>query len=218
MSTWIFRNANVILPVDPSLKGQIIRNADANGRKIHWVPNGFDAEFWNIGGEKEDFFLTVCSEAEENYLIKGLDRFFCLARLLPEKSFIVVGPGETLNPRIKIPRNVQVVGHKTSEALRDYFRRAKYYCQFSRHEGLPNALCEAMLCGCYPIGTRVNGIVTAIGDVGLLVDDIDVGLVDKIRGMKIFHPIKYRRQILENFPMERREQELRFYIDKLIGD
>ena len=46
--------------------------------------------------------------------------------------------------------------------LLEYYRRAKVYCQPSRREGLPGALCEAMLCGCYPVVTGTGGMPEAV--------------------------------------------------------
>ena len=55
-----------------------------------------------------------------------------------------------------------------SWALRKYFSTSQFYIQASRLEGLPNALCEAMLCECIPIGNSVFGIPSAIGNTGML--------------------------------------------------
>ena len=62
---------------------------------------------------------------------------------------------------------------KSKIELREYFSESQYYIQASRIEGLPNALCEAMLCECIPIGNAVFGIPKAIGNTGLIFDGIE---------------------------------------------
>lgn len=43
-------------------------------------------------------------------------------------------------------------------------------------EGLPTAVCEAMLCECVPVGTNRYGIPIAIGDTGFYTEYGDVEL------------------------------------------
>jgi len=61
---------------------------------------------------------------------------------------------------------IKFTGIVPDEELIKYYQKAKVY-QLSEYEGLPNALCEAMLCECVPAGTRYCGIPTAIGDTGM---------------------------------------------------
>src|SRR5690606_39307412 len=52
------------------------------------------------------------------------------------------------------PENVTIVGPRPREALPAEYGAASVYLQLSRSEGLPNVLCEAMACGCIPVGDR----------------------------------------------------------------
>ena len=46
---------------------------------------------------------------------------------------------------------------------------ATFYLQLSLSEGFPNALCEAMLCGCIPIVSDVSSMPGIVADKGLVV-------------------------------------------------
>ena len=48
--------------------------------------------------------------------------------------------------KAKASHNVEFAGFVPHDQLASYYQRAKVYCQLSAYEGLPNALCEAMLC------------------------------------------------------------------------
>jgi glycosyltransferase involved in cell wall biosynthesis len=105
------------------------------------------------------------------------------------------------------------------EKLVGHYQRAKVYCQPSYTEGLPNSLCEAMLCGCIPVGTRAGGIPTAIGETGYIVEYRDqTGLVDAVR-LALAAPVEKgraaRARIAAEFTRERREQSLCRVIDQL---
>ena len=98
-------------------------------------------------------------------------------------KFVVVGPHHDNSIR-KLKSiasgNVKFTGFVPDEELIKYYQKAKVYCQLSRYEGLLNALCEAMLCACVPVGTRYCGIPPAIGDTGMclmVIQKIDLSFV-----------------------------------------
>lgn len=126
--------------------------------------------------EREKIILTVSvTENQQRVFIKGLDRFRELAENMPDYRFIIVGVNENARHLFEsVPENLILLPSQKQSELTDYYLKASFYAQFSRSEGLPNALCEGMLYGCIPIGTRVGGIPAAIGNLGLLMDEWDV--------------------------------------------
>lgn len=213
MAGYVLRNATHVLVVDPSLKTSVISLAGYSGGNISYVPTGYDSDFWKPLGEKENIVLTVAAiDDEVTYRRKGIDLLFDAALRLPNLKFIVVGMSETVRRAKTVPPNAEVVPKIPREELLGYYQRAKVYCQPSRHEGLPNALCEAMLCGCYPVVTGVNGNPTALGDTGTILGGSDpeelTSAILKGLSSHFTEGMRARARIVSVFTRPRRNNEL----------
>lgn len=212
---WAMRNAHKLLVVDPFFIDEIRRLARYEGSNIEYIPTGYDSGYWSPEGVKEHLVLTVAACHDRDRMKKkGLDVLFAAARVMPEQRFVVVGIVRTLADEVRreAPRNVEIVPFAGRNELLALYRRAGVYCQPSFTEGLPNSLCEAMLCECIPVGTNVGGIPTAIADAGFLVPYGDPhALAEGIRQALAAPPElgkKARNHIKTNFTLERREREL----------
>lgn len=221
---YAFRNADRLLVVDPFLHGEATRLARYDGGNILYVPTGYDPGYWRPGPAKEPLVLTVAA-CHDRWRMKkkGVDKVFDAAREMPDIRFRLIGVQERLLLEIRptIPPNVEVIPYVPQEQLLGYYQRAKVYCQPSFTEGLPNSLCEAMLCGCIPVGTGAGGIPTAIGDTGYIVERADQrGLVDALR-RALAAPdtdgLRARTRVAQEFTVERRRQALHAVIDGLTG-
>ena len=79
-------------------------------------------------------------------------------------------------------------------------------------EGLPNSLCEAMLCECIPIGSEYFGIPYAIGDTGLTFSHSNSiqTVVEFILGTKEKSPsYRARKRIVNYFNVDSRRQHFK---------
>ncbi|MGF3555341.1 MAG: glycosyltransferase family 4 protein, partial [Thermoplasmatota archaeon] len=56
---YVYNNADKILVVDLSLKRDIIKNARVSGNNIGYLPTGYDFNYWEPKGKKENIVLTV---------------------------------------------------------------------------------------------------------------------------------------------------------------
>ena len=182
--------------------------------KIQIIPTAYSPLFWKKTKEKKFKTILTVANIDDNRVIeiKGIPLIFNLAKKIPEFQFTIVGlKNDSLIDSFEKPKNVEFVKPKNKLQLRDYYSEAQYYFQPSRIEGLPNALCEAMLCECIPIGNKVFGIPNAIGKTGLLFDGINE--IEKIasflRTNKKINSLQARKRIMNLFSEEKRIDKLR---------
>lgn len=220
MVKYIIVNADKILTVDDGLKKNAIENIEVDGENIQTIPTGYDYGIYKPKGEKENFVLNVCEgDYWERIILKGTNNFVLSAQFLLDIKFLIIGVhGEALKKLKEIaPQNVEFIGPISQQELIPFYQKAKVYCQLSMREGLPNALCEAMLCECVPVGADVQGIQTAIGDTGFYVTYGDTkATADAIKKALRSEGKEARERIKTMFPIERRERELIETINELL--
>ncbi|MEW5797413.1 MAG: glycosyltransferase family 4 protein [Bacteroidota bacterium] len=213
-------HADAVLAVDESLKREAIRLAKYDGHNIQVVPTGYDPERWKPGAVKENFVLSVGSiHTLARFKKKGFDILLDVAHNMTDVQFIIIGIAESVAQQFSVPDNVHIYPSLTQEELLLYYQRAHVYCQLSRHEGLPNSLCEAMLCECIPVGSDRFGIPNGIGDTGFIVDpERRNDIVSAIRNALMLNADagkKARKRIIENFPQTLRTEQLHQVIRSL---
>ncbi len=237
LSTWraplarfVLSQADVLLPVSPSLVHSIntfsewpnttehgIRVfAPASRADIRVTPTGYDPNRWPLGpAERRPVVSTVANvDSDRTLRRKGIDLFFEAARRMPDTEFRVVGVPhpERVRTQYDVSENVRLIRPVERDQLVEHYHETSVYVQLSRAEGLPNVLCEAMMCGCIPVGSRAFGIPDGIGDAGFVVDAPDLdAIVDAIRralGAKPQMRSAARHHIIEHFDRDRRRRTL----------
>lgn len=182
---FVYKHVDKILIVAPFLKDDIIKNAKIKGDCIEFVPTGFAPDYWKPGEKKENIVITVTgARTLLNVKLKGLETFVRSAEHIPGTKFIAINVRNDAKICLEkiAPKNVEFTEFLSDNEILDYYQRAKVYCQLSYREGLPTALCEAMLCECIPVGSRIAGVMTAIGDTGFYTEYGDEkGTADMIR-------------------------------------
>ena len=126
-------------------------------------------------------FITVSSRfASPVFENKGLDIIIELSKLNPDFHFSILGNNDGGINEKSIPSNLHLIKPGNADHLRFHLSQHQYYLQVSIAEGFPNALCEAMLCGCIPIGSNVFGIPDIIGKTGYILKKKEINLLNQI--------------------------------------
>lgn len=227
---YAMKNATYLLPVSPNLvryENKFVAETPVYGGisyfvpkikgQIKVIPNGFDGIFWQKKPEivKQNIILTVAQVSNDiTFYLKGLDMFIKCAEKFPDCQFNAVGvSGEYLNSyEQNLPSNFKAIPSTTPEELLEYYSMAKVFCLFSLSEGMPNVLCEAMLCECIPVGTDVTSIPHIIGDSGFVIknkriEEYENGIQEALNADQNIGK-SARNRILLEFSLEQRKASI----------
>lgn len=202
---------------DPPTEAGIKRFSPDTRANIQVVPNGFKTALWKPAeeGKRDRTILSVAIIHDHaTFKIKGAEYFIGLARSMPDERFVYVGlsPVFAKELELELPANLKLVEAVPPDELLAYYQESKVFCIFSLTEGMPNALCEAMLCGCVPVGSNVSIIPEIIGDTGFIVLHKEVSEMKEAVLKAINFPEQNRRnareRILQHYSYEKRESEL----------
>ena len=197
--------------------------------KIIVIPNGIETnKFYREPSIPKDpkTILTVGTmNSVYDFLNKGFDLFISLARRNPDLNFILVGIKKPFLPWIEkqypfydIPNLKVIYSFCPHEVLFESYNKAKVFIQASITEGMPNTLCEAMLCECIPVGSNVNGIPDAIGDTGIIIKKRDVTELEAglRKAIELNTGVEASRRIKENFSFDLREKNLISALEEIV--
>jgi len=183
------------------------------------VSNGFDESFWKVNKKKviPQSFISIAYAADKTRLtLKGFDSVIKLARQFEEATFTLVGLSKEVSNKLKLPSNITVYESLSSEKMKEQLAKNQLYLQLTLSEGFPNALAEAMLCQCIPIGSAVGGIPKIISKYGVILQkqDFDV-LTNEVKKLVVLHQsdlkergVAARQHIVANFSLENRAKIL----------
>ena len=214
--------ATFCFPVAEALKKKLLQiNPKA---KCEVIATRQDSEkFFFKEYERPKRIVTVSGTRNyQRLMVKGLDRFRELALLLPEFEFQIIGATEKVRNYFEpLPANLVLLPSADFGRMNQYYRDTSFYAQLSRSEGLPNALCEAMLCGCIPIGTDVGDVRLAIGNTGLAIKEWDPELLAEfIRNNHNIYLLRdsARARIMDLYPAEIREEKFKTLLQTSVED
>lgn len=169
--------------------------------------------------KQENLILTVGTMNQVgDFYNKGFDLFIQAAERNPQLNFILIGLNKAYldwadeEYHFRSITNLKVIPtFCPDEVLNECYNKAKVFVQASITEGMPNTLSEAMLLGCIPVGSNINGIPDAIGDTGVVikrrtVQDLEAGILD---ALKLNTSIQARERVIQLFSIELREQKLK---------
>jgi glycosyltransferase involved in cell wall biosynthesis len=183
------------------------------------IPNGLIINDWsrnaNISKE-EGSFITVLTPGK--IVIKGADLIVKAAKSLPNCKFYFAGIDNIEG--VELTDNIICLGRLSPMELKHWYSKTQFYLQLSNTEGFGVALCEAMLCECVPIVSRVNFLPNIVGDSGFVLNNRNTS--ELIQIIKIANQTdlvnrmeKARARILEKFSAENRRKILIKELEKL---
>ncbi|NUN69865.1 MAG: glycosyltransferase family 4 protein [Bacteroidetes bacterium] len=205
-------HADVVLAVDPSIREDAMALCRYDGANIIVSPTGHDPSLWTASAQKRNgSVLTVAACGDmTRFRVKGIDFLYSVAKSMPETRFTLIGMTEEMRRTVPPPPNLTVLPPLPQETLLGHYRTAGVYFQPSMREALGSALCEAMLCECFPVGTHVGGIPTVIGETGRLVPygDFEAAAEALRAGLQAGPSAAARDRIITQFSVANREETL----------
>ncbi len=184
-------------------------------KPISEIYNGYDSEKWYKNSDKiPNSFITVAFGigTEKINFLKGIDMILNVASEFPDCMFYLIGANKDFIEQVKA-ENIIALPPLPSKQLIEHYSKSEFYLQLSISEGFPNSLCEAMLCGCIPIGSDVGAIPFIIGDTGFVLKKKDKNQLTELinnalKSDRKTLQTKARNRISTEFTEEKRKEKL----------
>lgn len=173
-------------------------------RKAIILKNPVSAEFFRERYEGErDKTIVAVGRVDENKNHEMLIRAFAgIAGDFPDYQLIIYGEGDCRQRLIELVREMsledQIFLPGSTDHVSDALYKASIFVLCSNTEGVPNTLIEAMIMGTAVISTdcpcggpadlinhQVNGILTPVGDVKMLQENLQ-NLLNNLQGIRDF--------------------------------
>jgi glycosyltransferase involved in cell wall biosynthesis len=221
------KNCSYIAPVHESLVFQEYTYdpdlAKFQGHQF-WIPecktpvrtiyNAYDTTkfFCTTNNRPENTFVTVANvDLPFAKTRKGLDLIYEWAEMHPEFTITLVGVPVGWQPPVKLT-NLKLINFVGEIELLEIYNRHQFYLQLSVMEGFPNALTEAMMCGCIPVVSDVASMPFIADGDGVVVKHRDLQALEsaffeaKRKGFAAHNVIA--EKTAKRFPLQNREREL----------
>jgi glycosyltransferase involved in cell wall biosynthesis len=176
----IWKNASAIIANSNGLRDLAL--AFDSRFEIPIIPNGVDLDKYTV--PERDWTSPRLLSAGRIVHQKGLDLGLrALSQLKDlEWTWSIAGDGpqlenlKSLSAELGIQERVHFLGWQAREDLTKQYQRANIFLFPSRHEGMPNAVLEAMSTGLPVVATRIAGSEELVieGETGLLVQTENV--------------------------------------------
>ena len=189
------------------------------------IHNGYDPLKWSAGKaiRQANRFVTVTADIHMRFTpkLKGIDLVLELAERFPNYTFEIIGmpANYPIEPTLK---NLIKTPNIPNQELAAHLGKSEFYLQLSMSEGFPNALCEAMLCGCIPIVSAVGAMPDIVGDDEHILKHRSLDELAEIVNRLTNKPDKeqlsgyFRKKIMDYYPEAKREKELIELVQRLI--
>ncbi|WP_350299563.1 glycosyltransferase family 4 protein [Peribacillus frigoritolerans] len=131
-------------------------------RKAQTIYPPVDVLAFNLGGEKEDFYLTASRMVpykKINIIVEAFSK-------MPDKKLVVIGDGPDYEKiKAKATSNVELLGYQSLEVLKDFMQRAKAFV-FAAEEDFGITPVEAQACGTPVIAYGKGGALETVNGLG----------------------------------------------------
>ncbi len=168
--------ADVVVANSSAIQRYLIQREHVPADRTYLCYNGVETSIFHPAEEPKPAVVaaaslvigTVCALRPEKRLDLLLRAFAQVRHHLPGMKLLIVGSGPVL-PQLEALRDelsltADCVFESSKIEVAPWMRALDIYVMSSETESFPNALLEAMACGCAVVGSRVGGIPELITD------------------------------------------------------
>ncbi|WP_414551773.1 glycosyltransferase family 4 protein [Anabaena sp. CCY 0017] len=242
---WTLQHAKVITAVsaDMSRKIQLLSGRDdvlvlknAVDTNIFCLPSSGEVTREKLGIAPDEVILGFCGELREKKGQQFLLNALTTVRSQRPACLLIIGEVRASQESVlqvyktQQPENAQriiITGHLSNSGLvAEYLRLCDVYLQPSLWEGMPNALLEAMACGCCCIASDAGGIPEVIlhGENGFMLPRSQLHKLGEAVLECLTMPIEQKNgivqaasdRILNEYSIAQEQQQLQILLSRLM--